>query len=230
MTRFRGSSIRETKWTDVTDAGCPANQHTYNGTRVSTRVFPSSSAPHELCTKLIQAVYWLGFHTQRLKHCPQLVRLRESLATTSLSTTTAENSWPRFHKSWIQPTLSTTSAETRPASLELEITTRSYGTANQRDQPPQQLWQPQYHDTTICPTHQTTIPRELTEALANKTRLHWAQEGPLLNQRKRHAKVLVRRETNLMKMWHVECRLVSCMLQWCSSWQYGYMCQLAIVL
>ena len=79
-------------------------------------------------------------------------------------------------------------------------------------------------------THQTTIQRELTEALANKTRLHKAQEGPLLNQRKGHAEVFVRRETGLVKMWEVECLLVSCMLQWCSSWQYGFRCQLVSVL
>ena len=30
-------------------------------------------------------------------------------------------------------------------------------------------------------THQTPIPRELSEALANKTRLHQTQEGPLVN-------------------------------------------------
>ena len=92
-----------------------------------------------------------GFHTQRLKRCPQLVRLRESLNTTFLSTTNAENpvqlpkSWMQpqsarrvlihveLRKSWIQPpsarqvhpTLSTTNAETRPSSQELENTTRA---------------------------------------------------------------------------------------------------------
>ena len=73
------------------------------------------------------------------------------------------------------------------------------------------------HNTTIprCvqrPTHQTTLPRELTKALANKTRLHSAQEGPLLKQMKGHGEVLMRRETGLMKLWQVECRLASCML------------------
>ena len=33
-----------------------------------------------------------------------------------------------------------------------------------------------------------------------------------------------------MKMGHVESRLVSCMLQQCSSGQYAYTCQLVVVL
>ena len=60
--------------------------------------------------------------------------------------------------------------------------------------------------------------------------MHEAQEGPLLNQRKGHADVLVHCGTSLMKMWHVESRLVSCTFQQCSSEQYAYTCQLVVVL
>ena len=80
-------------------------------------------------------------------------------------------------------------------------------------------------------THQTTIPRDLTKALANNKHVCAGHKrDSLLNERKAHAEVRVRRETRLVKMWQVECRLVSCMLQQCSSWQYVYMRQLVIVL
>ena len=51
-----------------------------------------------------------------------------------------------------------------------------------------------------------------------------------MNQTKGHAEVLVRRERCLMKMWQLHCRLVSCMLQQCSAWQYVYMFELVVVL
>ena len=103
-------------------------------------------------------------------------------------------------------TISTTSAETRPASQELETTTRSYTNSHPERPPPIIV-------VATTPRHQTTIPRELTKALANKTRLHREHKGPLLNPRRRHAEVLVRRETSPMKMLQVESRWVSCTLQ-----------------
>ena len=58
-----------------------------------------------------------------------------------------------------------------------------------------------------------------------------AQEGPLLNQRETgHSDVLVPCGMSHTKMWHVEIRLVSCMLQSRSSGQYAYTCQPKVML
>ena len=88
------------------------------------------SGPHELCTKLIQAVHQLGFNTQRLERYPQLVRLLKSLDTTVLSTTRLRDA--QLRKELDPTTLSTASAETRPASQELDPTTLSTASAEIR--------------------------------------------------------------------------------------------------
>ena len=73
VTGFGGSTMPETQGTDVTDARCPASQHTMSHwsriskTLQSTRVFTSNSARQELCAKLIQAVHQLGLNTQFVK-------------------------------------------------------------------------------------------------------------------------------------------------------------------
>ena len=57
------------------------------------------------------------------------------------------------------------------------------------------------------------------------------KEGPLLNQRETgHSDVLVPCGMSHTKMWHVEIRLVSCLLQSRSSGQYAYTCQPEVVL
>ena len=171
-------------------------------------MFTSNSASHELCTKLIQAVHQLGFNTQ-------LVRLLKGLVTTVLSTTRAETH-PALQELDRTP-ISTTSADsTRPDTTTSARQMLRHGQLHKSWSQPHAAVTPIIVVTTIPryvqrPTHQRPVQRELTKALAMKTRLHQAQEGPLLNQRKGHAEVLVRCGNKSHE--DVECLLVSCMLQ-----------------
>ena len=131
--------MRETQWTDVTDARCPANQHTHNESLITNLQDKSINTSVQLSSS--RAVH-------KTDPSCSLVRLLKSLDTTVLSSTI----------------LSTTSAEVRSASQGNTTPIIVVATIL-----------PRYVQR---PTHQTTVPRELTEALANKTRLHWAQEGP----------------------------------------------------
>ena len=80
---------------DMTDAGCPASQHTFESsvknledTSIQTSAhvkLSSSRAVH----KTDPSCHQLRFHTQHLKRSPQLVRLRKSLDTTVLNTTSS---------------------------------------------------------------------------------------------------------------------------------------------
>ena len=130
-------------------------------------------------------------------------------------------------KLWLD---ATTSARQAVRHVHLQTTTRSYD-----HWPPQETTTKtvaatirQHHDMSSVPRSRQTSHEGSLKLLPTKHVCTWHIRA-LLNQSKGHAKVLVRRETGLMKMWQVECLLVSCIFQWCSSCQYVHMCQLVSV-
>ena len=130
VTRLRRSMIRETQGTDVTYAGCPANQHAQ---QIFDRDSPrheyqhecsrQNSAPQELCTKLIQTVRHLGFTTPQALSTNLSGFARASTQQSSAQRMVRDTS--SFTRRGNTTTQHDKRKETRPASPELETTTRS---------------------------------------------------------------------------------------------------------
>ena len=113
----------------------------------------------------------------------------QSLSTTCQASQEPRHNSPSPASQELEPTtLSTTSAATRPASQELDTNTRTFSNNHSN----------RSHNTTSALHDLSSVlrTRQLSHGssqkfMPTKTRLSLAREGPLLNQKKGHAEVLV---------------------------------------